>query len=152
MNTQRGLNTCHPLVSMLYFLAVMAFAMVFLHPLYSAISLTAAFAYSLCLKGKKAALFILRFPLPLLAVTALVNLLVNNYGSTVLFSWPWGQGSHAGKPAVRAIPWGHGGNRLALGFLPEPAIHVGKNTVPFIPGSAFSRTAAIHGVPSDSLI
>ncbi|MHB1314169.1 MAG: energy-coupling factor transporter transmembrane component T [Christensenellales bacterium] len=89
MLTHRGLNTVHPFVSLLYFMTVMALAMVFLHPLYSTLALTSAFAYTLCLKGKKAALFFLRFPLPLLAVTALVNLLVNNSGETVLFYWPW---------------------------------------------------------------
>ena len=89
MKTKRGLNMCHPLVSLVYLIAVMAFAMVFLHPLYGLLSLLGAFFYAITLKGRKAASFFLRFALPLLAVTVFVNMLVNNEGSTVMFFWPW---------------------------------------------------------------
>ena len=57
VGVQRGLKNSHPLMILLYFTAVMACAMFFLHPLYGFVNLTAAFAYSVFLKGKKAAFF-----------------------------------------------------------------------------------------------
>ena len=47
----------HPVVNFIYFLAVITFAMFFLHPVYMALSLSAACIYSVMLNGRKALKF-----------------------------------------------------------------------------------------------
>jgi energy-coupling factor transport system permease protein len=74
----------HPLVNMLYFALVLAFGMVFTHPVCLALSFICAFAYSVYLNGKKALKFNLAFLLPMLVVTALINPAFNHEGGTTL--------------------------------------------------------------------
>ena len=80
----------HPIVNLLYFMAVIGFAMFFTHPLCLSISLVCAFSYSLYIKGRKAARFILVFMLPMLVVTALINPAFNHQGVTILTYLPSG--------------------------------------------------------------
>ncbi len=77
-------STYHPAVNFLYFTLVLLFSMFFLHPVCLGISLLCAFTYSVYLKGKKALSFNLKYMLPMLIVTALVNPAFNHEGGTIL--------------------------------------------------------------------
>jgi len=83
-------STYHPVINFLYFTQVLLFSMFFMHPVCLGISLLCAFCYSVCLKGKKALLFNLKYMLPLLLVTALVNPAFNHEGHTILTYLPDG--------------------------------------------------------------
>jgi len=80
----------HPFINLLYFAAVIGFATVFTHPVCLVISLACAFAYSLYIKGRKAAKFILVYMLPMLVGTALINPAFNHQGMTILLYLPSG--------------------------------------------------------------
>ena len=75
----------HPLVSFVYFLTVLLFSMFLMHPVCLALSLAAVLAYSLRLNGRRALRFNLRYMLPLMLLTALLNPIFNHQGTTVLF-------------------------------------------------------------------
>ena len=77
-------STYHPVVNFLYFTLVLLFSMFFMHPVCLGISLLCAFTYSVYLKGKKALSFNLKYMLPMLIVTALVNPAFNHEGGTIL--------------------------------------------------------------------
>jgi energy-coupling factor transport system permease protein len=80
----------HPLVNMLYFAAVFAFSMILSHPICLAISFVCAFFYALYLNGGKALRFHLKYMLPMLFLTALINPAFNHRGVTVLAYFPNG--------------------------------------------------------------
>ena len=74
----------HPLVNFLYFVLILIGAMIFMHPLSLAISLLGAFTYSVMLSGNKALKFNLKYCIPMMVVTALVNPSFNHEGITIL--------------------------------------------------------------------
>jgi energy-coupling factor transport system permease protein len=80
----------HPVVNLFYFVAVIGFAMVFLHPVALSSSLFCAVIYAITLKGIKALRFGLLFLLPLLVFTAALNPLFNHQGVTILAYLPNG--------------------------------------------------------------
>ena len=80
----------HPAINLLYFIAVIGFAMFFTHPVCLAISLLCAFTYSVYLNGKKAIRFNLIYMLPMLIFAALLNPAFNHQGSTILAYLPGG--------------------------------------------------------------
>ena len=80
----------HPAINLLYFTAVIGFAMFFTHPACLAISLICAFTYSVYINRKKAIRFTLIYMLPLLIITALLNPLFNHAGGTILTYLPSG--------------------------------------------------------------
>ncbi len=80
----------HPIVNFAYFLAVIGFSMVFMHPVALAISLICGFAYSIMLNGRKAIKFNLVYMIPLVLVTALINPAFNHEGMTILAYLPSG--------------------------------------------------------------
>ncbi|SEM51843.1 energy-coupling factor transporter transmembrane component T [Paenibacillus sp. OV219] len=77
--------SCHPVVNVVYFTAVLGFSMFFLHPLLQLFALAAAVTYSLLLRGARAAKFNLLYLLPLLLVMAAANPIFNHAGVTILF-------------------------------------------------------------------
>lgn len=83
-------SSYHPLVNFTYFALVLLFSMFFMHPVTLAISLFSALAYSIYLRGKKALTFNLKFMLPMLIVTALLNPAFNHEGGTILTYLPDG--------------------------------------------------------------
>ena len=85
MNT--AFSQCHPLVNLLYFLLVLGFAMVLMHPVCLAISLVCALIYARHLKGGEAFRLSLRLLLPLLLLTAALSPLFNHEGATILGYW-----------------------------------------------------------------
>lgn len=74
----------HPVINFTYFFCVIAFSMVFLHPLFLGISLCCAFTYSIYLNGRKAIKYNFVFLLPMLLIMALVNPAFNHEGVTIL--------------------------------------------------------------------
>ena len=80
----------HPAINLLYFVAVIGFAMFFTHPVCLAVSLLCAFTYSVYLNGRKAIRFNLIYMLPLLVFAALLNPLFNHQGGTILTYLPNG--------------------------------------------------------------
>ena len=80
----------HPSINLLYFVAIIGFTMVFMHPVFLALSLICAFTYSVYLHGKKTVRFNLRYMLPLLIVTATFNPLFNHHGATIVAYLPSG--------------------------------------------------------------
>ena len=74
----------HPLVNFLYFTLVLAFSMVLTHPIAQGISLIGALCYAVQCEGKKAALFGIKFCLPLLLLTAFINPAFSHEGATTL--------------------------------------------------------------------
>jgi energy-coupling factor transport system permease protein len=75
---------------MLYFVAVLLFAMFFTHPICLAVSLVCAFSYSVYLGGKKTLKFNLMYMLPMLIFAALLNPAFNHQGGTILTYLPSG--------------------------------------------------------------
>ncbi len=80
----------HPLVNFIYFVAVIGFSMLFMHPFLQVIAFLSAFTYSVILKGRKAAIFNLAVLIPLILTTALINPLFNHEGVTVIAYLPSG--------------------------------------------------------------
>ena len=63
----------HPIVSFLYFTLVIGFSMTLSHPLAQGISLFCALTYAVQTEGTKAALFSLKWCLPMFLLTAFIN-------------------------------------------------------------------------------
>lgn len=80
----------HPLVNFLYFGLVLAFSMIFMHPVCLGISLVCAAAYSILLNGRRAMRFGLLYMLPMFLAAALVNPAFNHEGGTILGYLPDG--------------------------------------------------------------
>ena len=80
----------HPIVSFVYFAAVIAFTMVFMNPVCLAISFVSGFVYSVMLGGEKSLRFNLVYILPLMLVTAAVNPAFSHEGVTILCYLPSG--------------------------------------------------------------
>ncbi|MGI5824662.1 MAG: energy-coupling factor transporter transmembrane component T [Bacillota bacterium] len=74
----------HPTVNFLYFTCVLLFSMIFMHPVCLGISLVCSFVYSVYLNGRKALKFNIKYMLPLLLITALINPAFNHEGQTIL--------------------------------------------------------------------
>jgi len=80
----------HPVVNFLYFVTVIAFSMIFMHPVCLILSAACAAAYSIYLSGKKAVRFNLLFMLPMFVVAALFNPAFSHAGVTILTYLPDG--------------------------------------------------------------
>ena len=74
----------HPAVNFIFFLAVLGFGVVILHPAFLLVGLVGAFSYYLFLRGRKGLKQILLM-IPLFLAVILLNPLVNRNGVTVLF-------------------------------------------------------------------
>lgn len=90
MKGQDSFSGYHPAVNFLYFVLVIGFSMFFLHPVCLIISLACALSYNVSLNGGKALRLQLLFALPVMLMTAVVNLLFNHRGDTVLAYLPGG--------------------------------------------------------------
>lgn len=78
----------HPVVSFTYFIAVLIFSCVFMHPVTLVISLITGFIYSVMLNGSKALKFNAVYMLPIVIVTALINPAFNHEGMTIIAYLP----------------------------------------------------------------
>lgn len=80
-----GFEGFHPIVNFTYFMAVIAFSMVFMHPIFQGIAFISAFAYSIMIKGEKGLKFNILYLLPMLLFMAILNPAFNHQGVTILF-------------------------------------------------------------------
>lgn len=83
-------NSYHPIVGFVFFLFVILFSCVFMHPVCLTISLAMSFVYSLMLNGRKAVKFNLLGVLPMMVVMAGLNPAFNHEGMTILTYLPSG--------------------------------------------------------------
>lgn len=83
-------KTYHPIVNFIYFVFVIGFSCVYMHPVCLAVSLVCGFAYSVLLKGKKAVKTNLVYMLPVMLAAALINPAFNHEGVTILEYLPSG--------------------------------------------------------------
>lgn len=75
----------HPIVTFVYYCAVILIAMFSMSPVFLALTFFSGFGYSVILGGKKAVRSHLMFAIPVLLLTMLINPLSNHRGATVLF-------------------------------------------------------------------
>lgn len=90
MKNNDAFSGYHPLVNFLYFGLVIGFSMFFMHPVCLGFSLLCAICYHIKLNGGKSFRFFLRYALPLMLVTAVVNPAFNHQGSVILCYLPNG--------------------------------------------------------------
>lgn len=83
-------STYHPIVSFTYFAFVLGFSMFITHPISQAISLVCALCYAVQISGRKAIFFTLKFALPTMLLTAVINPAFNHAGITILCYLPTG--------------------------------------------------------------
>lgn len=111
----------HPFVSFFYFALVIGFSLTFTHPLAQGIALVCGVGYAVSVNGKKSVLFLLRYCLPMVLLTALINPLFNHQGTTVLFYLASGNpltlesvlyGIQAGVMLVTVLVWFSSFNRV----------------------------------------
>lgn len=79
----------HPVLNFLFFGSVVAFGMVFFHPVFLCVSFVAALAYSVRLRGR-GTLRLMRYLLPTLLIVVFLGAAFNHYGVTTLFVLPNG--------------------------------------------------------------
>jgi len=90
MSNSDTFSSYHPVVNFLYFGMVLAFSMIFMHPVCLFISLVCSFIYSINLNGLKSIRFNLRYILPMFLIAALFNPAFNHEGITILTYLPSG--------------------------------------------------------------
>lgn len=83
-------SSYHPIINFLYFALCIGFTMVFMHPIMLVISLLSAFLYGITLNGRKALLFSLKYMIPVILFTAVINPAFNHQGKTFLAYLPTG--------------------------------------------------------------
>lgn len=81
-------SSYHPLVNFIYFAAVISFSVFFMHPLSLLVSLCGSAFYYVSLSGRKSKAFILKFTVPVMLLTAIMNPLLSHEGVTILFYLP----------------------------------------------------------------
>ena len=75
----------HPLLNLAYFTLVIAFSMLLTHLMAQMIALICAICYAVSVEGKKSFLFLLKFCLPMVLLTAFINPAFNHEGMTILY-------------------------------------------------------------------
>lgn len=83
-------KTYHPIVNFVYFIFVIGFSCVFMHPVCLVISFSSSFIYSVVLKGKKVVKTNLIYMIPTLLFAALINPAFNHEGITIVGYLPSG--------------------------------------------------------------
>ena len=104
----------HPFINVIYFVLVIGFSLALTHPLAQGIALVCAIAYCVRCSGKKSVLFLLKFCLPMVLLTAFVNPAFNHEGTTILLYFSNGNpltlesilyGFSAGAMLVTLLLW-----------------------------------------------
>ena len=85
-----GFGSYHPVVNMVYFVAVIGFSMLFMHPAALILSFLCAFSYSVLQGGKKKILINLLYMIPMTIIATAVNTLFNHEGVTIIDYLPSG--------------------------------------------------------------
>ncbi|MDE6412736.1 MAG: energy-coupling factor transporter transmembrane protein EcfT [Eubacterium sp.] len=114
MQNKDTFSSYHPFVNFLYFCFVLGFSMFLMHPVCLAVSLFCAVFYHGRLNGKKSLGFMIKFALPMLLLTAIINSAFNHRGTAVLCYLPTGNpltlesvlyGISAGVMLVSVLLW-----------------------------------------------
>ena len=104
----------HPTVNLLYFTLVITFSMLLTHPVAQIIALVCAVTYAVSVEGKKSVLFLLKFCLPMVLLTAFINPAFSHEGVTILYYFSSGNpltlesilyGVGAGVMLVTVLLW-----------------------------------------------
>ena len=104
----------HPIVNLLYFTLVIAFSMLLTHPMAQTLALVCAVIYAVSVEGKKSVMFLLKFCLPMVLLTAFINPAFNHEGATILYYFSSGNpltlesilyGVGAGAMLVTVLLW-----------------------------------------------
>ena len=74
----------HPTVNLLYFTLVITFSMLLTHPAAQTIALVCAVTYAVSVEGKRSVVFLLKFCLPMVLLTAFINPAFSHEGVTIL--------------------------------------------------------------------
>ena len=85
LKTESGLSLYHPWVSFIYFAAVIAGTLLFIHPVFVGVSLLCAIFASVMINGRKTVFATLGFGIPMFIFIAIANPLFNHRGATILF-------------------------------------------------------------------
>ena len=85
MRARDGFSSYNPLFLIAFFIFVVLVTMIVRHPVLGAASFTGSLFYLIYLKGKKALLFLLKFVLPVMILTMIINPAFNHRGVTPLF-------------------------------------------------------------------
>ncbi len=111
----------HPFINLIYFASVIGFSLVLTHPLAQGLSLVCAIIYAVSINGKKSVLFLLKYCLPMVLLTAFINPAFNHEGATTLLYFPNGNpltlesvlyGFSAGAMLVTILMWFSSFNRV----------------------------------------
>lgn len=104
----------HPFINLIYFAFMISFSLVLTHPLAQGISLVCAVIYAVSINGKKSVIFLLKYCLPMVLLTAFINPAFNHEGSTTLLYFPNGNpltlesilyGFSAGVMIITTLMW-----------------------------------------------
>ena len=85
MRSRDGFSGYNPLFLIAYFLFIVLVTMIVRHPVLGGASFTGSLLYLIYLKGKKALSFLLKFVLPVMILTMIINPAFNHRGVTALF-------------------------------------------------------------------
>lgn len=111
----------HPFINLIYFAFVISFSLVISHPLAQGISLVCAVIYAVSINGKKSVIFLLKYCLPMVLLTAFINPAFNHEGATTLLYFPNGNpltlesilyGFSAGVMIITTLMWFSSFNRV----------------------------------------
>ncbi len=111
----------HPFVNLIFFAFAIGFSLVLTHPLAQGLSLVCAIAYAVSVNGKKSVIFLLKYCLPMVLLTAFINPVFNHEGVTTLLYFPNGNpltlesilyGLSAGAMIVTTLMWFSSFNRV----------------------------------------
>ena len=111
----------HPFNNFLYFALVIGFSLALNHPLAQGIALVCAMSYVISIDGKKSVLFLLKYCLPMVLLTAFINPAFNHEGTTILLYFSNGNpltlesilyGFSAGAMLVTLLLWFASFNRV----------------------------------------
>lgn len=111
----------HPVTNLFYFALVIGFSLTLNHPLAQAIALVCAIVYAVSINTKNSLLFLLKYCLPMVLLTAFINPAFNHEGKTVLFYFSNGNpltlesllyGFSAGIMLVTLVLWFASFNRV----------------------------------------
>lgn len=80
----------HPIVNFMYFASVITFSMLIIHPVCRVISFVSGFVFSVMNGGRKTLAFNIKYLLPLILITAVVNPVFSHEGITILCYLPSG--------------------------------------------------------------
>ena len=104
----------HPFINLIYFAFMISFSLVLTHPLAQGISLVCAVIYAVSINGKKSVIFLLKYCLPMVLLTAFINPAFNHEGATTLLYFPNGNpltlesilyGFSAGVMIITTLMW-----------------------------------------------